>query len=292
MKLRTPLLLALTAALAAPPLAAALQLMEVGRVVLAVVTDTRGRAIVDLELDDFVIEEDDKAQEVFGVRVADYPVTILLDNGLDARADFASLKAAAARFIARIGERAVALGTLANPPAMLSSFEDDRETALARIEDLQVSPTRVLMPLDAVALAAQHIQRTGTPFSAIVVIAARPIAATQPESIGLLRPIFESRAFVHAVIRQSPGTTPRGRGPLGAPRLDGNLVRDLSEQTGGHYTTVFSAPSYAVALDRLADRMAGEVMVEYLVAGADAPGNVRVGVRIPGARVRGLGVSR
>ena len=47
----------------------------------------------------------------------------------------------------------------------------------------------------------------------------------------------------------------------------------------------------AMTLDRLADRLSTEMMVEYLVPNGSKPVDVRVGVRIPGARVRGLGVA-
>jgi hypothetical protein len=44
------------------------------------------------------------------------------------------------------------------------------------------------------------------------------------------------------------------------------------------------------ALDRLADRLAIEMMVQYLVPPGPREGDAKVGVRIPGARVVGLGV--
>ena len=48
--------------------------------------------------------------------------------------------------------------------------------------------------------------------------------------------------------------------------------------------------SFAAALDRLADRLSIEIMVEYLVPEGPRRGDVQVGVRKPGARVVGLGV--
>ena len=40
----------------------------------------------------------------------------------------------------------------------------------------------------------------------------------------------------------------------------------------------------------LADRLAIELMIQYLVPAGPKVGDVRVGVRMPGARVVGLGV--
>jgi hypothetical protein len=46
-----------------------------------------------------------------------------------------------------------------------------------------------------------------------------------------------------------------------------------------------------VALDHLADRLSAEMMVEFIEPPGSVSGvDVKMGVRIPGARVRGLGV--
>jgi hypothetical protein len=68
-------------------------------------------------------------------------------------------------------------------------------------------------------------------------------------------------------------------------------LRAIAEQTRGEYTTIYSAASYQAALDRLADRLTSELMIEYLVPVGSKPNDVKVGVRLVGARVRGLGVA-
>jgi hypothetical protein len=265
--------------------------LTTGRVLLATVVDAQDRAIVDLDQDDFVVDEAGEPREILSVHVADYPVVLLLDNGAEARADFEHIRAAAARFVTRVGQRAVALGTLPDPGQMLTSFESDRATVVSHLEKLSVSPTSLLLPLQAIANAARLIRESETLFSAIVVVSAPPANADQGvEDSVLFAPIVDSRAIVHFVTKDSSSPLP----PSGQPqaRYD-TLLRELAERTAGHYTTIYSAGSYAIALDRIADRMATEMMVEYLVPpGSTAEGAVRVGVRIPGARVRGLRVSR
>ena len=54
---------------------------------------------------------------------------------------------------------------------------------------------------------------------------------------------------------------------------------------------IYSAASYQAALDRLADRMTSEMMIEYLVPVGSKPNDVKVGIRVVGASVRGLGVA-
>ena len=67
-------------------------------------------------------------------------------------------------------------------------------------------------------------------------------------------------------------------------------MRLLADQTRGQFTAIFSPASYSAALDRLADRLAIEMMIQYLVPPGPKAGDVQVGVRVPGARVVGLGV--
>src|SRR5262249_28853061 len=120
------------------------------------------------------------------------------------------------------------------------------------------------------------------PFSAIVVISA---AAVDPQSTtagDLLTPILDTGAAVHVVAYRPGATVESGAN---------DLFRGLADQTHGQYTMIFSPLSYGIAVDRLADRLATEMMIEFVLPpGATAGGDVRVGVRIPGARVTGLGV--
>ena len=72
-----------------------------------------------------------------------------------------------------------------------------------------------------------------------------------------------------------------------------DVLRDVAARSGGRATVIYSSVSFQIALDQIAAALAAEMLVEYM-APADAPltADVRVGVAIPGARVRGLGVLR
>ena len=261
-----------------------------GRILLATVSDARSRPLVGLGPEDFVIDEGGEAREVFAVNMADYPVVVLIDNGAEIPEDFEAIRAATARFVSRIGQRIVLLGTLADPATILTAFEDDRAAVLARLEQMAAGPPSRPMPLLALANAARTLRESETIFSAIVVIrAARTNEDQAWEEPALITEILESRAIIHLVTKAS-STPPPGQQPAG--RSDG-LLRDLADQSGGQAATIYTAGSYEIALDRVADRLASEMMIEYLVPPGTQPGGAaRVGVRVPGARVRGLGVSR
>lgn len=249
------------------------------RFALAIVSDPSGKAVVDIDADDFVVQEAGAAREVLDVRVADYPVVVVLDEGAATGGDFAALKSAVTRFVERIGPRPMALVTTAGAPRLVASFEDDRATLQRRLDAIEGPSPADGQPLRAAALAARTIQATGALFSAIVLATASPSEVSGPAADQLLAPIIDSRAVVH-VVANEPQTAAAG-----------SFLRGLARQTHGDFTAVYAAPSYTPAMERLATRLTTELMVEYIVPVGSQAADPRIGVRIPGARVRGLGVA-
>lgn len=254
------------------------------RLALAGVTDPRGKPMVDVTADDFVIQEAGTAREILSVRPADYPIVVMLDTGSDARSDFSVMQKAAAHFIERIGQRPIAIGTFGGTPKMLVSFEDDRQAVLAKLAALTIETPEGSQLLQGASLAGQTIGATGTLFSAVVILSATAVDASRNPAEAMIAPIVDSNAILH-VIGNRPGQT-AGGGQRSNPSL-----RALAEQSRGEFTVIYSAASYQAALDRLADRLSSEMLIEYLVPVGSKPNDVKVGIRIVGARVRGLGVA-
>lgn len=254
------------------------------RVALATVTDPRNRPIVDISADDFVIQEGGAAREVLSLRPADYPIVILFDTGAAARDDVALIRKAVERFIDRIGQRPVAVGTFGDPPAMLTTFEDERSALGPKIDAAIANPQGASLLTRGAALAGQMLRAIGPLFSAIVIVSATPLGEEADTPGEVVAPIIDSGAAVHVIANRAGAlSTGASRGML--------AIRSLAEQTHGEFTSIYSAGSYQAALDRLADRLTTEMMVEYLVPPGSKPIDVKVGVRIPGARIRGLGVA-
>ena len=253
------------------------------RVALASVTDARNRPLVDVGEDDFVIQEGGASREILSVRPSDYPIIVLVDTGDDPRGEFELMRKAVAQFINRIGQRPVALGTFGAQPLMLTTFDDDRQTVLAKLEGLTAEAGAGSLLLQGAALAGETMKSTGSLFSAIVIVSATPEDASRGTMEEMAAPVVDSGATVHIIAnRRAPAAgSPGPRQPL----------RALAEQTKGELTTIYSAASYQSALDRLADRMSSEMMIEYLVPVGSKPNDVKVGIRVIGARVRGLGVA-
>jgi hypothetical protein len=251
------------------------------RLILASVTDADGRPLVDIELDDFVVRDAAQLRDVLSSRVADYPIAIVLDNSRG-DPDLEAIRRATLRFIDRVGHRPIAIAST-SPPRMMASFDDDRATAIRKVDTLRKGPGMGLF--EAIATAAGAIQETGASFSAIVVVVANPGTVVPAER---LTPILESGANVHLVIQQKASDRASELRRQSTASL-GALVDD----TRGWLTTIFSPDSYRPALDRLANQLATELIVEYVVpAGSSSGGDVQFGVRVAGATIRNWAPSR
>lgn len=251
------------------------------RVVLAAVVNGQGQPVVDVGLDDFVVTEGSATREVLDVHVADYPLAVVIDDRAEAAASLPAARTAAHRFISRVGDRPVALLRLTDGRTPVATLDDERATVLAQLGVVNPVTEAASAPLDTIARAAGLLAGTGAPFSAVVVIAAGPVDATALVRGELLPQILESGAAVHVVQAQNPDDLPGD---------DTDLLHVVADQSRGQFTAIFSLASYGAALDRLADRLAIEMMVQYLAPAGPRVGDVRVGVRMPGARVIGLGV--
>lgn len=253
-----------------------------GGTLLATVVDARGQSHVDLNIDDFVVSEDGQDRDVLDVHVADYPIALLLDDTRNLATSVA-IRDAAVDFIERIGDRPLAVAVLSSDRETLANFDDERAAILTRIRSAPIQSDRPPAALPALAHTVGLIRDLETPFSVIVVITATAIDPAQVTDTALLAEALATKSVIHVVTLQ-PST-------VAQPPRGSDLLRELSDETHGQYTPIFSAASYRVALNRLADRLSTEMMVEYLVPPDGATGNVQVGVRRPGLRVLGRGVN-
>jgi hypothetical protein len=196
------------------------------------------------------------------------------------------MRKAAERFIDRLGARPVAIGTLGDTPKMVTTFDDERPKLTEAFAALEFSPTARSMLLQGAAAAADAIRATGTLFSALVVLSATPADSSRSSPDQMIASIVDSGTVLHVIANRSTQIV----GQMGQIR-SGSALRSIAEQTRGQYTVIYSPASYQPALDRLSDRLTSEMMIEYLVPPGSKPIDVKVGVRLAGAKVRGLGVA-
>src|SRR5471032_867285 len=193
------------------------------RVALASVTDPRNRPLVDVSADDFVIQEAGAPREILSVRPADYPIVVLLDTGIEARADFSLMQKAVEHFIDRIGQRPIALATFGNTPKLVTTFEDDRQTVLAWLAAIAADTAAGSLLLHGAALAGETISATGTLFSAIVILSATPADASRNAPAEMIAPVVDSNAILHVVANRPTQSA-------GGNLRSNPVLRDLAEQ--------------------------------------------------------------
>src|SRR5262245_43543889 len=198
------------------------------RIALASVFDPRNRPILDVEADDFVVSEGRDAREILSVHLADYPIVVMIDTSAGAAGDLPVMQKAAAQFIARIGQRPVALGTFGDPPVMLTTFEDERQVLIDKLEAITAAESGDSLLMQGAALAAQTIRPTGFIFSAIVMLSASSTDASR-EADALVPPIVETGAILHIVSNRPASGPPNAASALGLSAT----VRALVEQTRG-----------------------------------------------------------
>jgi len=270
----------------APPIARAAQQIGSSRTALATVLDPRNRPLVDVDVDDFVIQEGGQPREVLSVHPADYPIVVMIDVGRTAQSDLSFMQAAVGRFVERVGEqRPVALGVYSEHGRIVAAFDVERPQLMERLNAVALDGSTESVAIEGAAEAARVAASTGALFSAAVVLSAAPRDDRSMRVDEIVGGIVDSGTMVHVIANRVERFTQ----PV-APGMVATL-RSLAEQTRGGYTTIYSAASYQAALEQLANRFATELMVEYLVPNASRATDVKVGVRIPGAHVRGLGVA-
>jgi len=258
------------------------------RTALAIVEDIRSRRqLIDLGADDFVVQEGADAREVLSVRPADYPVVVMIDATVPAD-DLPLVRKAAKRFLERLGtERPVALGSFDGHAHMLAGFDADRSALLAQLEDLAPAPAGDGSAREALQLASATLAATDAPFSAIVMLLAGPDDDRDAAEGQDAAAAVSARGTILHVVAHRSGVTQSSK--AAAANRDDEL-RALAEQSRGQFITIYTAASFEAALTQLAARMTSELMIEYLVPNQSKAAEVKLGVRVPGARVRGLGV--
>ena len=234
------------------------------RVALASVTDPRNKPLVDVSADDFVIQEAGAAREILSVRPADYPIVVLLDTGSEARADFPLMQKAAAHFIERIGQRPIALGTFGGTPKMLTTFEDERQTVLAKLGTLAAEPSAgSLLLRRRGARRRRRFTRPARCSPAIVILSATAADASQDPADEMIAPVIDSNAILH-VIANRPGQTAAGGSAIepGAARAGRAVARRLHGDLLGRVVSGRARSPGGSADERDADRVSRPGRVE------------------------------
>lgn len=261
--------------------------------------DRDGAPILGLSADEVVVEEAGVAREILSVAPASYPVAVVLDTSSFARTGFQELRAAVRAFVGALTGREVALYTSGAPATRAVDFTRELARIDSALDRTFARPESLADTTTAIVAAANRLGERHLPLTRIVAVSAGGSDASRLSPRELLQAVLASRSVVDIIdMREirSVGAGPadsRTRGTRSSRLAPGDeeLLRALAERTHGRYERIFAAAGCAPALDLVRRQLLSEIVVEY-AAPANAPQDLRLGVRLPGAIVRGIGLKQ
>jgi hypothetical protein len=294
----------LTASFAIVATAGAVATQPASRFLLASVADGQtATPVIGLDADDFVIEEGTTRSEVIAIRVAEYPIAILVDTSHAAKTQFSEMRKAVRQLVGRMSGRDVALYTFGDRAFRVVDFTRDSTRLERAVEQLFAVPEGESHVLDAIIEAGRDIGRRESPVAMIVVVSAGANDQSNRTPREVFEPVLASRSTLHVVEMRTIGASGRlgnvrGRRNLTSDRAAEaalglqELLQGLVDRTRGDYDRIFAGSGYFASLERLQRRLAAEVIVEYASSGGDSTTPLRVGTRVLGGTVRAVGLDR
>ena len=270
------------------------------RFALVSAADTEGAPILGLAADDFVVEDGGTRCEVLDVTPASYPVAIVVDTSSFARSDFQQLRDAVHQFIGALSGRDVALFATGALPTRVVDFTRDLGQLEAGIEHTFAQPGTAPRTLDAIADAAQDLREQRGLITRIVVVSAGGPDSSARSPRAVLDTVVASRSIVDVIDLQQTQRRARRDDERSSKTVipselrsdnDAALLHALSKRTLGIYERIVTPSGYAASLRKIRGQILSEVVVEY-GASVGSARKLRVGVRLPGAVVRGIAVER
>jgi hypothetical protein len=270
---------------------------EESRFALVGALDPRGSPILGLGADDFVVREGGARCDILGVSPASYPVAIVVDTSSFARADFQQFRDSVHRLVHSLSDREVGLYTSGTPAARLVDFTRDLSRLERAIDSAFARPGESTRAFDAIIAAAQDLRGRGAFLTRIVVVSAGGPETSGRSPRDVWDAVRASRSLVDVIdlrpVRSSPTPNDRrvyqaGLAPPGSLK-DEEILHTLAERTHGRYTRIFAGTGLVPALEGLRNEIQSELIVEYAPA-STAHDTLQVGVHVPGAVVKGIGI--
>jgi von Willebrand factor type A domain len=267
--------------------------------VVSAATDT---PLLGLAAEDFVVQEGTTRCDTIAVTTAHYPIAILVDTSQAARTEFTQMRKAVRQLVTRMSGRDVALYSFGDRAFRVADFTRDTTRLERAVDQLFALPDGESHVLDAVIEAGRDLARREPAVAMIVVVSAGANDQSNRTPREVFEPVLASRSIVHVVEMRSIGASGRlgnvrGRRNFTTDRAAEaalglqELLKGLVDRTRGDYDHVFAASGYYASLDRLHQRLSAEVVLEYASSGGPAS-DLRVGTRLAGGAVRGIGLDR
>lgn len=232
------------------------------------VRDSQGRLVTSLELDDFTVREGGAAQPITQFSRERVPVNLALvldisDSMRGPRMDDARL--ALRTFLETLikPEDEAALVVFNHATRVLANWTTDRAPLLAALADAK--PTGGTAIYDAVNTALPLFAERRHPRAAIVLVSDGADTASDTSVTELKQQLGRSDVFLYGVAVDTPNAR-------SAQRINPQVFRELSAQSGGYAEVVASTAEIGPATARIAEELNAQYMIGYT---PQTPGNGR-----------------
>src|SRR5262245_11299909 len=273
-------LLTIAAAIAGPQVRVDVRLVNV----VATVIDSRGRSIPNLKVDDFVLEEDGKPQQITHFsQDQNVPVSvgILLDTSGSMDRKMRTAVEAVDRFSRRIQQNdEIFLITFSGRALLRQDFTDDRDRISQALRHLNA--TRGTALYDALIDALTKIHSGLHTKRAILLITDGQDTASTAKLEDVLQSIRQSDVLIYPVgisgLTYAKDFNIFGSGPLAAlfppksaraaqnkrDEVDLNILRSLAENSGGRaFLLAESLINRGGQIEKVLDTIADELRTQY-----------------------------
>jgi Ca-activated chloride channel family protein len=244
--------------------------------VVATVVDGRGRAVPNLTVDDFIIEEDGRPQTIaLFLPSADLPISmgVLLDASVSMESKMRIAQRAVDRFFSMVhGDDEIFLMTFARQASLIADFTADR-AALARALSSGVNVSGGTSLYDSLYQALQKVQQGRYQKKAVLLVTDGEDTTSSTRFDRALQYIRESEMLVYSIgIRGAPGfdmgTDPLSgnsrSSPLNHTTVDMQVLDRFAEASGGRAWEVSEA-GFARNLEAVLATLAAELRSQYSI---------------------------
>jgi Ca-activated chloride channel family protein len=220
--------------------------------VLTTVTDSQGRLVPNLELEDFTILDNGKPQPItlFQNETQPFTVVVMLDFSFSMTTHLELLKQASEQFILRMlpADKAQ-VGAFSDKIQFSGEFTNDRDDLVAALRDLQFgNPTRLYDAIDASIDELKDVEGR----KVVLVFTDGDDTASRKGMGDTLDKAKDTETMIYAIGLESEFPVAPGR--MQRTRPDRGL-RKLADETGGGYFELKKTAELAPTFTRVAQEL-------------------------------------
>jgi hypothetical protein len=263
-----------------------------GRSIYIVATDQQGNFVEDLAPEDFQIKEGGKVAEVRRVGLDDTPIQVAIivdDSGTGL------FRSSLVRFIQRLQGRAeFSLTSVVGQPLKLVDFTSGDAALSQAVNSLSARPGTPDggQLLQGVYDAAKDFEQRKAPRPVILVLTIPGEEHSTIPAKYVLEQLRDSGASLNVFMaagsasRQTVAVT-RPSALLGENLALSEVLGDGPKQSGGHYEEIVAAPGFVLGVQRLAEELIHQYVVDYVLPpGAKRSDRINVSVKRKGINLR------